>query len=59
MPEGEGEPLPWEALPHERQTELLVEYNRYLDGLPPTCSLETKNARFAAWLGERGIQYRP
>jgi hypothetical protein len=48
---------PWEALSAERQTALRVEYGHYLDGLPPTCSLEEKTSRFTRWLAERGIHY--
>jgi hypothetical protein len=46
-------------LPRDEQTRLLVEYGRYLDSLPPTCSLEEKNERFGRWLAERGIAYGP
>ncbi len=49
---------PWEQLPSERQIELRDEYGRYLDSLPPTCSLETKIERFRHWLIERGIYYK-
>ena len=49
---------PWERLSSERQIELRDEYGRYLDTLPPTCSLETKIERFRHWLKERGIYYK-
>ncbi|MGD2074002.1 MAG: hypothetical protein PVG38_03625 [Gammaproteobacteria bacterium] len=50
---------PWDSLPEERQLELREEYGRYLDSLPPTCSLETKLERFRRWLKQYGISYRP
>lgn len=59
MTGGAGALRPWDALPAEEQTRLRVEYGRYLDTLPPTCSLEEKTRRFAAWLAERGIAYGP
>ena len=49
----------WESLDIEEQTRLRVEYGRYLDQLPPTCSLEEKNNRFTRWLAERNILYTP
>jgi hypothetical protein len=52
-----GASAAWSELTEERQTELLVEYGEHLDRLPPTCSLEEKNRRFAGWLADRGIQY--
>jgi hypothetical protein len=54
-----GGPRRWEDLDEASQTRLRVEYGRYLDGLPPTCSLEEKNARFARWLAERGVVFEP
>ena len=48
----------WHSLDAEEQTRLQVEYGRYLDTLPPTCSLETKIARFRRWLAPRGVDYR-
>lgn len=48
---------PWDALTEEEQIRLRVEYGHYLDQLPPTCSLEEKNARFARWLAERGVRF--
>ena len=50
---------PWEDLHRAEQTRLLIEYGRYLDGLPPTCSLAEKDDRFARWLAERGVRYPP
>lgn len=51
--------LCWDALDSEQQIQLRIEFGRYLDQLPPTCSLEEKNLRFARWLAERGITYTP
>jgi hypothetical protein len=50
-------PRSWESLDGAEQTRLRVEYGHYLDSLPPTCSLEEKNLRFARWLAERGVHY--
>lgn len=47
----------WDGLSGEEQTALRVEYGHYLDTLPPTCSLEEKERRFAQWLAERGIVF--
>jgi hypothetical protein len=55
----DDQPRAWEDLDRAEQTRLLVEYGRYLDGLPPTCSLEEKDARFARWLAELGVRYTP
>jgi hypothetical protein len=49
----------WDSLEAAEQLRLREEYGHYLDTLPPTCSLEEKNARFQRWLGERGIVFRP
>ena len=49
--------IPWELLSSKEQTELRVRYGHYLDTLPPTCSLETKNERFRQWLLSAGIAY--
>jgi hypothetical protein len=48
----------WNALRDAEQTELRVAFGHYLDGLPPTCSLDTKIERFRAWLAARGVDYR-
>ena len=53
------QPRLWESLEKAEQTRLLIAYGHYLDGLPPTCSLEEKDARFARWLAERGVLYQP
>jgi len=49
----------WRDLDAEEQLRLRIEYGRYLDGLPPTCSMEEKNARFARWLATHGIEFEP
>jgi len=45
----------WGALQRDERIKLLIEYGRYLDELPLTCSMETKEQRLKAWLAERGI----
>jgi hypothetical protein len=47
----------WETLQRDEQFKLLIEYGYYLDALPPTCSMETKEQRLKVWLAERGIDY--
>ncbi len=51
--------IPWDKLSADEQLRLRVDYGRYLDQLPPTCSLEEKNARFARWLVVRGVLFSP
>jgi hypothetical protein len=49
----------WNSLAPAEQTAIRVEYGRYLDTLPPTCSLQRKVERFRAWLRDvKGIDYR-
>lgn len=48
----------WGELDESERTRLLVEHGRWLDGLPPTCSLESKVQRLRLWLAQRGIDYR-
>lgn len=48
---------PWNGLDSDEQTRLQIAYGQWLDQLPPTCSLETKIARFTAWLEQQGIDY--
>ncbi|MGF1548199.1 MAG: hypothetical protein ACFCUG_12820 [Thiotrichales bacterium] len=48
---------PWAALRTEEQIQLQVEYGYFQDRLPPTCSLEVKNQRFARWLAEHGVAF--
>jgi len=50
---------PWESLSLTEQLALREEYGHYLDGLPPTCSMETKLERFRHWLAEKGVSYDP
>ena len=50
--------IPWESLSHDEQIALRERYGRYLDNLPPTCSLATKVARFKHWLEKQGIAYK-
>jgi hypothetical protein len=57
VPEASGSTRRWDALDDEEQTELRIAFGYYLDGLSPTCSIETKVARFRDWLRERGIEY--
>ena len=47
----------WTSLGPDEQLALREAFGRYLDGLPPTCSLETKVTRFQRWLAERGVHY--
>jgi hypothetical protein len=47
----------WQTLTPEEQLKLREAYGHYLDTLPPTCDLREKEARFAAWLAEQGIEY--
>jgi hypothetical protein len=47
----------WGDLDADQQTALRVEFGRWLDGLPPICSLEAKIARCRHGLHERGIDY--
>ena len=47
---------PWSSLSTDEQTALRIAFGHYLDGLPPTCSLETKQ-RFCSWLEEQGVDY--
>jgi hypothetical protein len=47
----------WSSLATDEQTALRVAFGDWLDQLPPTCSLDTKIARFRAWLRARGVRY--
>ena len=49
--------IPWKDLTHEEQIVLREKYGHYLDNLPPTCSLESKIARFQYWLEVQGVAY--
>ncbi|MEN8174938.1 MAG: hypothetical protein ABFS23_04200 [Pseudomonadota bacterium] len=44
--------IKWSDLSDAGQLRLREDYGRYLDSLPPTCSLETKIERFRRWLRE-------
>ena len=46
----------WEDLDAGRQLALRIDYGHYLDRLPPACSLEERNTRFARWLAQRGVR---
>jgi len=50
-------PRNWRDLDADEQLRLRVEYGRYLDRLPPTCSLTEKNERFRHWLKDLGIEF--
>jgi hypothetical protein len=47
----------WSELSIDEQTALLEDYGHYLDGLPPTCDMRTKQERFQTWLAEKNIEY--
>ena len=48
----------WDLLSVEQQTALLNEYGHYLDSLPATCDMRTKQERFQAWLAKKNIDYQ-
>jgi len=50
MNHGEKKLRGWDSLEAEEQTDLRVAFGRYMDTLPPTCSLEAKVERFRSWL---------
>lgn len=50
-------PRRWSALDVDAQTGLQIAFGHWLDGLPPTCAMATKVARFKGWLRERGVIY--
>jgi hypothetical protein len=47
----------WHDLSDDEQIALRVAFGHHLDGLPATCSMETKVERFQSWLAARGIHY--
>ena len=48
----------WSTLSSDEQTSIRVEYGYYLDGLPPSCDLDTKLERFRTWLLEfKAVRY--
>ena len=49
--------VPWDVLTDEEQLALRERYGYFLDNLPPTCSLESKIARFQDWLEKNGVSY--
>ena len=57
MSDNQGQLRDWEALSATEQLQLREAYGHYLDSLPPTCDLQTKLARFTAWLAEHGVRY--
>jgi hypothetical protein len=60
VPERDGEGLrTWDELSADEQLRLREAYGHYLDGLPPTCDLGTKEQRFMDWLREQGVNWRP
>lgn len=46
----------WSELNAGEQLRLREAYGRYLDGLPPTCSTDTKMDRFRAWLATHSVE---
>ncbi len=51
-----GRPFPWHTLSGTQQLALREAYGLYLDTLPPTCDLGTKQTRWCAWLAEQGVE---
>ena len=50
--------IAYHPLDPSAQTVVRIEYGRYLDSRPPTCSMERKIERFRSWLrDEKGIAY--
>ena len=47
----------WQDLNTDEQLQLREAFGRYLDSLPPTCSMESKIARFQQWLAQREILF--
>lgn len=47
----------WHDLSSDEQLQLRLDYQAYLDSLPPTCSLDDKVAAFAMWLAERDVSF--
>lgn len=45
----------WTELPEAERDRLLAEYQRVLDGEPPTCSFDSKLERMQRWLAEHGV----
>ena len=57
MPDRNTDVRDWDDLNKDEQLRLLEAYGYYLDSLPPTCDLQEKNRRFAAWLAQRNIRF--
>lgn len=47
----------WKDLHRDEQIKLLIEYGYYLDELPPTCSMQSKEERLRDWLAQREVVY--
>lgn len=47
----------WNELGADQQLQLRLDYQAYLDTLPPTCSLDDKVTAFARWLAERDVSF--
>ena len=54
---GMGSMRAWTDLSIEEQTALLDAYGHYLDGLPTTCDMRTKQERLQSWLAGKNIEY--
>ncbi|MET0063539.1 MAG: hypothetical protein ABW176_14710 [Candidatus Thiodiazotropha endolucinida] len=50
--------IDWEHLDRQQQLKLREAFGHHLDTLPPSCSLDTKIARFQEWLSLKDIQYK-
>ncbi|MGB1110390.1 MAG: hypothetical protein ACPG4N_08545 [Gammaproteobacteria bacterium] len=58
MPEKTHLPREWSSLPQEEQVQCQIEFGRYQDKLPPSCSMEVKIERFREWLRiNKGIEF--
>lgn len=47
----------WADLTVDEQLALRLEYQAYLDTLPPTCSMDDKISAFVNWLAEREVSF--
>jgi hypothetical protein len=47
----------WQELSSNEQLQLREAFGHYLDRLPASCSMESKIARFQAWLAQRGVVF--
>ena len=48
---------PWPSLSKDEQLNLRLAYQTAMESMPPTCSIETKTARFAQFLESRGVAF--